>query len=150
MIPLPRAMGLDVGDRTVGVAMSDPTATVAQGLCVIRRTTLPRDLAAVTALAEEHEVRLLVVGLPRRLAGDLGPQADKVLGFVDALREAVSIPVELWDERLTTRMAERVLREAQVTRRRRRALVDQVAASVILQGFLDARGRQPGGAGPPP
>ncbi len=139
MIPFGRVMGLDVGDRTVGIAVSDEGGTVALGLCVVRRTTLQRDLAEVTGLAMARHVQLFVAGLPRRLAGDLGPQAEKVLAFVGALREAASIPVELWDERLTTRIAERILGEAHVGRNRRRALVDQVAASVILQGFLDAR-----------
>lgn len=132
-------MGLDIGDRTVGVAVSDASGTIAQGLCVIRRTTPQRDLAAIVELVASRGVERIVAGLPRRLAGDLGPQAEKVLAFVGALQEAAPIPVELWDERLTTRIAERTLREANVARGRRRALVDQVAASVILQGFLDAR-----------
>jgi len=144
MIPFGRVMGLDIGDRTVGVAVSDETGAIAQGLCVIRRTTLPRDVGELVGIAAARGVERIVAGLPRRLAGDLGPQAEKVLAFVGALREAAPIPVELWDERLTTRIAERALRDANVARGRRRALVDQVAASVILQGFLDARraGRQ--------
>lgn len=139
MIPFGRVMGLDIGDRTVGVAVSDEGGVLAQGVCVVRRRTLERDLEALRALVLERGVERIVAGLPRRLAGDLGPQAEKVLAFVGALREAVAIPVELWDERLTTRIAERTLREADVARSRRRALVDQVAASVILQGFLDSR-----------
>lgn len=139
MIPFGRVMGLDIGDRTVGVAVSDDSGILAQGICVIRRTTLERDVGEVLGLVAGRGVDLLVAGLPRRLAGDLGPQAEKVLAFVGALREAAPIPVELWDERFTTRIAERALREANVARGRRRALVDQVAASVILQGFLDAR-----------
>ena len=144
-----RVMGLDIGDRTVGVAFSDGGGTIAQGFCVIRRTTPRRDLAEVVALAASHGASSIVAGLPRRLQGDLGPQADKVLVFVDALREAAPIPVELWDERLTTRIAVAALRDGNVPRARRRALVDQVAATVILQGFLDARAarRQRGAQG---
>ncbi len=132
-------MGLDVGDRRVGVALSDESASLAQGLCVIRRSRLDRDLAEVVRLAGVQGVGSIVAGLPRRLRGDLGPQAEKVLAFVGALRQAAPVPVELWDERLTTRIAEGALRAGGVSRDRRRSLVDQVAACVILQGFLDAR-----------
>ena len=140
-------MGLDIGDRTVGVALSDESGMLAQGLGVIRRTALERDLAAIVELASREDAGLVVAGLPRSLRGEIGPQAEKVLAFVAALREACRIPVELWDERLTTRIAERSLREGAVPRARRRGLVDQVAATVILQGFLDARRqpRRPGG-----
>lgn len=132
-------MGLDIGDRTVGVALSDAGEMLAQGLCVIRRTSLERDLAGIVELVLSRGAGLIVAGLPRRLQGDLGPQAEKVLAFVGALQQAAPVPVALWDERLTTRIAERTLRESNVGRTRRRALVDQVAATVILQGFLDAK-----------
>ena len=132
-------MGLDIGDRTIGVAVSDPSGVLAQGAGVIRRTTLAEDLRAVTLLAREREVGLIVAGLPRTLKGEVGVQADKVLGFVAALRQASPTPVECWDERLTTKVAERALIAADVSRRRRRQVIDQVAAAVILQGFLDMR-----------
>ena len=132
-------MGLDIGDRTIGVAVSDPTGVLAQGAGVIRRRTLAEDLLAVTALAREREVGLIVAGLPRTLKGEVGVQANKVLGFVSALRQAGPTPVECWDERLTTKVAERALIAAEVSRRRRRQVIDQVAAAVILQGFLDMR-----------
>ncbi len=148
-----RVIGLDIGDRTVGVAVSDDSETLARGIGVIRRTTPARDVAAVAALADREGAGLMVAGLPRSLRGEIGPQADKVLAFVAALQEACPIPVELWDERLTTRIAERSLREGSVPRHRRRGLVDQVAAAVILQGFLDARTERRRGAaaaqGPP-
>ena len=132
-------MGLDIGDRTVGVAMSDEGGRVAQGVCVVRRTDPERDVAAIRDLAVRHGVGMLVAGLPRALRGQIGPQAEKVLGFVTALRTGSGLPVALWDERLSTRAAQRTLREAGVRRQRRRSLVDQVAATLILQGFLDAR-----------
>ncbi len=138
-------MGLDIGDRTIGVAMSDEGGRVAQGVCVVRRTDPQRDVAAIRDLAARHGVGLLVAGLPRALRGQIGPQAEKVLGFVAALRSGSGLPVELWDERLSTRAAQQTLREAGVRRQRRRSLVDQVAATLILQGFLDA---QPVRAGP--
>ncbi len=132
-------MGLDIGDRTVGVAVSDPTASLAQGVGTIRRTTQERDVSSIADLATSRGAELIVAGLPRTLRGEVGVQADKVLGFVAALRKACPIPVELWDERLTTRIAERALLAADVSRARRRQVVDQVAATVLLQGFLDAR-----------
>ena len=133
-----RVMGLDIGDRTIGVAVSDPSETLARGVTVLSRRGTG-DVAAVAEMAARHEATLLVAGLPRSLRGEIGPQAQKVLQFVAALREGCPVAVEVWDERLTTRMAERSLRDAAVPRRRRRGLVDQVAAAVILQGFLDAR-----------
>lgn len=141
-------MGLDVGDRTVGVAVSDPLGTVAQGWTVIRRTEAAADIQVVLELARERDVGLLVVGLPRSLKGEVGPQAQKVLAFVAALQEASSIPVALWDERFTTRVAQEALRTAGAPRRKRKALVDQVAAAVILQGFLDAERAGGAVAGP--
>lgn len=132
-------MGLDIGDRTIGIAISDPSEVLAQGTGVIARTTLANDLRAVAALAREREVGMIVAGLPRTLRGEVGVQADKVLGFVAALRQAGPTPVECWDERLTTKVAERALIAADVSRRRRRQVIDQVAATVILQGFLDMR-----------
>lgn len=132
-------MGLDIGDRTVGVAVSDDSGVLAQGVGVVRRTTPERDLAALVHLISGHHVGQIVAGLPRSLRGEIGPQAEKVLQFVAALREACPLPVEVWDERLTTRIALRSLREGAVPRSRRRGLVDQVAAAVILQGYLDAR-----------
>jgi putative Holliday junction resolvase len=142
-------MGLDVGDRTIGVALSDETGTVAQGLQVLRRSG-PADVARVVELAREHGAAEIVVGLPRTLTGAVGPQAEKVLAFVAALREASPVPVATWDERLSTRVAERVLIEADLRRERRKEVIDRVAAAVILQGYLDARrnrGSAPEGAG---
>ena len=132
-------MGLDVGDRTLGVAVSDELRVTAQGVMVLRRRTPGRDVQAALEFARERRVGLVVVGFPRSLNGEIGPQAVKVLDFVKVLREASPIPVELWDERLTTRIAQHALRTAGISRVRRKALVDQVAAAVILQGFLDFR-----------
>lgn len=132
-------MGLDVGDRTIGVALSDETGVLAQGLQVVRRTSPADDVARVLALAQQHGAEEIVVGIPRTLAGALGPQARKVLAFVAALREASPVPVTTWDERFSTRVAERALIEADLRRSRRKAVIDRVAAAVILQGYLDAR-----------
>ena len=134
-----RLLGLDVGDRTIGVALSDETATLASGLHTIRRADLKRDLRELAELARDREVATVVVGLPRSLNGSEGPQARKVLAFVEALQAAVKVPVVTWDERFTTVAAENALIEGGVSRERRKGLVDKVAAVLILQNYLDYR-----------
>ena len=134
-----RLLGLDVGDKTIGVALSDESATLATGLQTIRRTALQRDLRELAGLAQDREVATVVVGLPRSLNGSEGPQARKVLAFVEALKAAVKVPVVTWDERFSTVAAENALIEGGVSRERRKGLVDKVAAVLILQNYLDYR-----------
>jgi putative pre-16S rRNA nuclease len=134
-----RYLALDVGDVRIGVARSDETATLASGLDTIRRVGPRKDVKAVAALVRESEVAGVVVGLPRRLDGEIGPQAEKVLAFMDALKAAVKVPVIPWDERFTTAAANRVLIEGDVDRKGRRAVVDKVSAILILQSWLDSR-----------
>ena len=134
-----RYLGLDVGDRMIGVAVSDETATVAGGLPTLRRVGPRKDVRAVAELVRKHEAGEVVVGLPRRLDGGLGPQAQKVLAFMEDLRPAAKVPVVPWDERFTSVVAEQALIEADVSRRDRKALVDKVAAILILQSYLDYR-----------
>jgi putative Holliday junction resolvase len=134
-----RYLGLDVGDVRIGVALSDETATIASGLDTIRRVGPRKDVKAVAGLVRSHEVAELVVGLPRRLDGELGPQAQKVLAFMDELRSAVKVPVVPWDERFTSAVANQVLIEADVSRKGRKAVVDKVSAILILQNYLDYR-----------
>ena len=134
-----RAFGLDVGTKTVGVAMSDPLGLTAQALTTLRRTGLRADLAALRRLAETHGVTRAVVGLPLNMDGSEGPSAARSRAFGEALATALELPVDFWDERLTTVAAERALREGEVSARKRRQVVDQVAAALILQGWLDAR-----------
>jgi len=134
-----RVLGLDVGDVRIGVALSDETATIAGGLPTLVRVGPRKDVRAVAALVRAHEVAEVVVGLPRRLDGSLGPQAEKVQAFATDLRRSVRIPVHEWDERFTSVEATRVLVEGGVRRRDRKQSVDKVAAVLILQGFLDSR-----------
>jgi putative Holliday junction resolvase len=134
-----RRLGLDVGDARIGVALSDETGTLASGLMTLARVGPRKDVRAVVALVRQHGAGEVVVGLPRRLDGTLGAQAEKVLAFVAALRQALPVPVETWDERLSTVEAERALKEAGAKARTRKAAVDRVAATLILQGYLDAR-----------
>jgi len=135
-----RIMGLDVGEKTIGVAVSDPLGWTAQGVTTIRRRgSLEEDLKAILRLVQEYRVERVVVGLPRNMNGSLGPQAKKVLDFMQALEERLKLPVVPWDERLTTSAAERVLIAADLSRRRRKGVVDRLAAVLILQSYLDCQ-----------
>lgn len=139
-----RIGGLDVGDKTIGVALSDELGWMASGLEVIRRRALEGDLARLGEIARQYGVELWVVGMPRNMNGTYGPRADLTRQFIEALRDRVGLPVETWDERLTTVAAERVLLEADVSRAKRRKVIDKMAAAVILQGYLDSRQRRQG------
>jgi putative holliday junction resolvase len=134
-----RYLGLDVGDRRIGVALSDETATIANGLSTLGRTGPRKDVKAVAELVRRHDAREVVVGLPRKLDGTIGEQARKVLEFMDALRPAVGVPVVPWDERFTTVMASDALIAGGVSRRQRKTVVDKVSAILILQNYLDYR-----------
>ncbi|HKM17491.1 MAG TPA: Holliday junction resolvase RuvX, partial [Limnochordia bacterium] len=118
-------------------AVSDPLGLTAQGLQVIRRSALHQDLGKLAELCRAYQVEQIVVGMPRRTDGSFGPEAEKVQRFAKALQQAVKVPVRFWDERFSTVTAERILLEADVSRAKRRKVVDKVAASVILQAYLD-------------
>jgi len=137
---MPRILALDLGDVTVGVAVSDPLGVIARPLLTLRRIGPRRDLRAIAELVREHEVSAIVVGLPLLLSGEAGPAAAKAEAFSRALGEAIAVPIHTWDERLTTVQAERALLEADLGRRRRREVINQVAAAIILQSWLDSRG----------
>ncbi|MDP9331366.1 MAG: Holliday junction resolvase RuvX [Actinomycetota bacterium] len=133
-----RVMGLDLGDARIGVAISDPDRHVAVSFGTIHVGQPPGELRAIAALVAENTVSVVVLGHPRSLSGASGPRARHAEAFADALRQAIVVPVELQDERLSTREAERVLRDAGVKGRDRRRVVDRTAAAVILQAWLDA------------
>jgi putative holliday junction resolvase len=154
-----RVLALDLGTVRIGIALSDPTGAVAAPLETMVHRARHKNLAAVAALAEAHGVERIVVGWPRNMDGTSGPAARRAEAFAAALRQVVHVPVDLWDERLSTAAAERTLRDAGVRRGRRRAVRDQVAAALILQTYLTARpwGREvpgsekpPGASGPTP
>jgi putative Holliday junction resolvase len=135
-----RALGLDLGSKRIGVAVSDRSGTIASPLTVVARSTSRRrDHERLAALAREEEAECVVVGLPRSLSGELGPAARGVMAEVEALATVVGVPVETYDERLSTVAAHSALRESGVRGPARREVVDKVAAAVILQGWLDAR-----------
>jgi len=134
----PRIMGLDYGDKTIGVALSDPLGLTAQGLEVIRRAKPEQDLQRLKEIIEQYEVEEIVVGLPKNMNASIGSRGELCIAFADNLRDELKLPVHLWDERLTTVSATRALLEADVSRKKRKAVVDKMAAGFILQGYMDS------------
>ena len=132
-----RIMSLDVGSRTIGIACSDALLMTAQGIETIRRTSLEKDFNRLQELITEYEVHELVVGMPKNMNGTKGERAEKTEEFVEKMREVIDLPVTYWDERLSTVMAERQLIAADVSRKKRKSVIDKMAAVVILQGYLD-------------
>lgn len=135
-------MGLDVGSKTVGVAIADELGFTAQPITTVRRTNKKADLEALQELIEEYAVTHLVVGLPLNMNGSEGPRAGESRKLGDALAEQAHVPAIYWDERLTSVAAEKSLIEADVSRKKRKDVIDQVAACLILQGWLDSQPRQ--------
>ena len=132
-----KILAVDWGRATLGLAVSDDLGLTAQGLASLSRVGEAQDVAAIETYIRSLGVGAIVVGLPKNMDGSLGPSADAARAFARTLHERLEIPVHLWDERLTTLAAERTLVSAGVRRRARRAVVNQVAATMILQGFLD-------------
>ena len=132
-----RRLALDVGEVRVGVAISDPDARVATPLSVLDAKGLRADPRPLLRLLDDYEVAEVVVGLPLSMDGSEGPQAEMVRGFVASVLDRAEVPVTFWDERLTSSEAERLMRSAGADGRARRGSVDKVAASLILQGYLD-------------
>ena len=132
-----RIMALDVGSRTIGIACSDALLMTAQGIETIRRTSLENDFNRLHELISEYEVHELVVGMPKNMNGTKGERAEKTEEFVEKMKAVIDLPVTFWDERLSTVMAERQLIAADVSRKKRKGIIDKMAAVVILQGYLD-------------
>ncbi|MEI7437231.1 MAG: Holliday junction resolvase RuvX [bacterium] len=135
-----RILAVDLGEKRVGFALSDPTGFLASSLETAHVSNSGETLAAVKRLCSAHQPERIVIGLPLNMDGTNGIAAQKVTAFAARLREKVGLPVDLWDERLTTRLVQRVLIEANLSRSRRKEVVDQLAAQVILQSYLDAHG----------
>ncbi|WAA10288.1 Holliday junction resolvase RuvX [Fervidibacillus albus] len=138
-----RILGLDVGSKTIGVAISDELAWTAQGL-----TTIPIDeekgefgFLRLKEIIDQYEVNKVVVGFPKNMNGTVGPRGEASIRFAKEVEQRFSIPVELWDERLTTVAAERLLLEADMSRKKRKKIIDKMAAVMILQGYLDSLGK---------
>ena len=137
--PPGRTLALDVGSRTIGLAVTDPLGFTAQGLLTIRRKNKRTDLAALAEVIANYGVVELVVGLPLRMSGAEGRQSEKMREFVEVLQKHFALPIHLWDERLTSVEANRVLRETEMSIKKRAAVVDQLAAVLILQNWMEAR-----------
>jgi putative Holliday junction resolvase len=133
-----RVLGLDVGSRTIGVAVSDELGVAAHGVTTLQRRGTVKDVAQVLELVRRYQAERIVVGMPYEIDGTMGRRAERVRVFFDALAGA-GLTVEEWDERFSTAEAEQVLLQANVSRARRKEVIDQIAAQVILQGWIDAR-----------
>lgn len=133
-----RILGLDIGDRTIGVAVSDPLGYTAQGITTIRRKNEDKDIEELIKLCTEYNVETIISGLPKNMNGTIGPQSEKVLQFCELLKTKIDIPIKMWDERLTTVAAQRAMLEADLSRAKRKKIVDKMAATYILQGYLDS------------
>jgi putative holliday junction resolvase len=132
-----RIMGLDIGSHTIGVAMSDELGMTAQGLKTIKRKSMEEDLREIKTIISKFEIEKVVAGLPKNMDGTLGKGTEAVFRWIQAFKERIHLPVVTWDERLTTVEATKILLEADLSRRKRKRVIDKVAAVLILQGYLD-------------
>lgn len=133
-----RILGMDVGSRRIGLAVSDPLGITAQGLETLQRQNKRLDFEAIRKIIEKYAVKEIVVGYPLRMSGTEGAGTDKMNAFADELRERFHLPVHLWDERLTSAEANRLLRETNMSIKRRGEVIDQMAAVLILQNWMEA------------
>lgn len=137
-----RILGLDVGDKTIGVAVSDPLGITAQGITTIRRSSLDNDISQIKDIIKEYNVSKIVVGLPKNMNNSLGTQGQKVMKFAGKLKRRLNLDIEYEDERLTTVMAEKILIQGDLTRSKRKKVIDKVAATYILQSYLDRKNKE--------
>ena len=132
-----RILGLDIGSKTIGGAISDPLGWTAQGITTIRRTKKEQDLEEIKKICKEYSVDTIVIGLPKNMNGTIGESGERVLDFSERIKEATGLKVDMWDERLTTVAAHKAMLEADLSRNKRKKIVDKIAAIYILQGYLD-------------
>lgn len=137
-----RIMGLDYGEKTIGVAVSDELGWTAQGIEVIRRTNMSSDIEALRNIMLTYHIHEIVIGLPKHMNGTIGERGEQCIAFAEQLKTHFKLPVHLWDERLTTVAAERTLLEADMSRKKRKQVVDKIAAVFILQGYMDSKTRK--------
>ncbi|AIY82125.1 putative Holliday junction resolvase [Clostridium botulinum 202F] len=132
-----RILGLDLGKKTIGVAVSDPLGFTAQGITTIRRANKKKDMEELRKICDEYKVETIVIGLPKNMNGTIGPSGEIAMEMGKLVEEALNIKVEFWDERLTTVAAHKAMLEADLSRSKRKKIVDKVASTYILQGYLD-------------
>lgn len=134
-----KILGLDYGDRRIGVAVSDMFGWTAQGLEVIDRKRVSNELKRIEEIIQANDIGEIVIGLPKNMNGTVGPRGEICMAFAQTLHDTFHLPVHLWDERLTTVAAERTLVEADISRKKRKQFVDKMAATLILQNYLDSK-----------
>lgn len=144
-----RIMGLDIGTHTIGVAISDELGITAQGLKTVKRRSMEEDFKEIRTIIEHFKISKIVVGLPKNMDGTLGKQAGVVFQWIKDLKDRIQLPVVTWDERLSTVGASKVLLEADLSRRKRKKVIDKVAAVLILQGYLSQSRKRNNGASLP-
>jgi putative Holliday junction resolvase len=133
-----RIMGLDVGERKIGISLSDPTFSIALAHKVYRRSSMKEDLEEFKKIVENYDIKEIVIGLPKNLNGTIGKKAKEIMNFSEEIEKYTLIPIVLWDERFSTNEAHRILEMAQIKHKKRRPLLDMMASQIILQGYLDA------------
>jgi len=146
---LMRIMGLDVGSKTIGVAISDELGITAQGFKTIKRKAMEDDLRELYTIISQFQIEKIVVGLPKNMDGSLGKQAEFVLGWIENFKNRIQLPVETWDERLSTVEATKTLLKADLSRKKRKEVIDKLAAVLILQGYLQQIGSRKDESFPP-
>src|SRR3989304_7261697 len=134
-----RILGLDIGDKFIGLALSDESEIIATGLETIKRTRIEDDVKKIKTIIEKHDVKEIVYGIPKNLYGGIGLQGEKTLKFVEHLKKYLDIQMNPWDERFTTKEAERILIEEGIRREKRKQMRDRLSAVLILQGYLDSK-----------
>jgi len=135
-----KILGIDYGQKRIGLALSDPSNMVARSLKVLKRNGTRKLLGEIKAVIDQNKIERIVIGLPKNMNGSLGEKGNEVLAFVKVLEKVVKMPIVTWDERLTTVSAEKVLRQAELSRKKRKDILDKLSACIILQNYLDSIG----------
>lgn len=134
-----RILCLDVGDKNIGIALSDPTMSIAQAFKLHKRNSIKKDIIELQQIVENNDVKEIVIGLPKDLNGSIGKRAQGVLDFADEIKNRIDVPVVMWDERFSSNEAHRIFEMAQINHRKRKPFIDMMASQIILQGYLDAQ-----------
>ncbi len=133
-----KILGIDYGEKRIGLALSDISNTVARSLKVVKRNATRSWLGEIKAIVDKNKIEKIVIGLPKNMNGSIGGKGKEVLAFVKVLGKVVRVPIVTWDERLTTVSAEKVLRQAELSRKKRKDILDKLSACIILQNYLDS------------
>ena len=135
-----KILGIDYGEKRIGLALSDASNIIAHGLRVLNRVTTGNWLEEIKTIVDENKIEKIVIGLPKNMSGSIGEKGKEVLALVKLLEKVVNVPIVTWDERLTTVSAEKLLLQAELSRKKRKGILDKLSASIILQNYLDSIG----------